>query len=482
MGDIKSEGIRAIEKDEHNDDAHAKRVVLRHFNTDTGEYENVSSDNPIPVDIVGSTEGIVIDTNNTTTAVLAAGATYTGTATDVLSYQQQVVNIFARPGVVAGDGSSAKASFYFEFSKDGTNWDTSVPHLIRDPSLVIPIPVITIHRYFRVRYINDGGTAAIAALGLTETAGTPTLQTVFRLTTYLYPNATKELTRTLDQGVSGSDPVNLSRVVLMGKSTDETYQNKREDGVSSGNSSAATLGSGGVFTGTVFDAKGYAAYAVLAKSNVSSASTGLAVQFSDTSTFTTVRAEDTYTYTATDGVRFSGPTKARYIRVVYTNGGSAQSSFFLETTLSVVPSQVPISTPEAGFTASTNVATGRNVLVAKGRTSGTYSNVLQGDNGGAEVDLRALTGTTQMQQTSVTGTASQFASTPLTGRRSIMFLAPTANTKIVSIGKSNAITVTSGSVQLGPGASMTIDIDDTDNDWWAIAESGTQRVCWVEVS
>ena len=120
---------------------------------------------------------IVVDPNNTTTAVLVAGATYTGTATNILIYNQINLNLFARPGIAAGDVSSAKASLYFEFSPDGINWDTSVPLLIRDPSLVIPIPLINVGKFFRVRYLNDGGVAAIASLSLSDTAGTPTTQT-----------------------------------------------------------------------------------------------------------------------------------------------------------------------------------------------------------------------------------------------------------------------------------------------------------------
>lgn len=415
-----------------------------------------------------------VDSNNSTTTPLTAGATFTGTATNVLGYQQQGITMLIAP-------STAKCSFYFEYSDDATNWDISVPHFISVPAVFIPVSPITVKKWFRVKVINDGGTSAISALGLTDTAGTPTSQTTFRLTTLLYPKATKELARTLDQSVTGSDPVNLVRSVGMGKSTDNTYQNFRADGISTGNSSASTLGSGIAFTGIAFDAKGYAAYSVLVKSNVDSAASGVAVQFSDTSSFTDTRAEDTYTYTSSSGVRFAGAIKARYIRIVYTNGGTGQSSFFLETTLSTVPAQVPISTPESTFSSSTNIVTGRNVIVAK-NPSGTYGNVLRGDNGGLRVDIDALTGTPKMTQEAVTASATQFLSTPLSGRRSIMFVAPTSNTKIIAVGLTAGITLTTGSVPLGPGASIVFDLDDTYNTWYHISESGTQRIAVVELS
>lgn len=62
-----------------------------------------------------------------------------------------------------------------------------------------------------------GGVVAIAALGLTDAPGTPTNQTNFKLNTYLLPYATKELARTLDQSISGSDSVSLVRSMGMGK-------------------------------------------------------------------------------------------------------------------------------------------------------------------------------------------------------------------------------------------------------------------------
>lgn len=40
MADIQSEGVKAINLDEHNDDAHAKRVIIRYQDPADGEWYN----------------------------------------------------------------------------------------------------------------------------------------------------------------------------------------------------------------------------------------------------------------------------------------------------------------------------------------------------------------------------------------------------------------------------------------------------------
>lgn len=164
---------------------------------------------------------ITVSSNNSTTATLTAGATFTGTYESILSYQQVGINVAVRPNVlIAGDASDAKGSLFLDFSSTGSGTPVApppIPYVVRSPGLFIPQVPITVTEFFRVRYINDGGVAAIAALGLVETAGTATAQTSFELKTLLYPQATKELLRTLDQAINDSDPASLQIAVLLGK-------------------------------------------------------------------------------------------------------------------------------------------------------------------------------------------------------------------------------------------------------------------------
>lgn len=167
----------------------------------------------------------VVDSNNSTTSTLTASSTYTGTATDITKYAQVHVMLWMEPNVVPnGDANTAQGSLYVEFGPDGTNWDISIPIVVRN-GLFIPQTYVNTGPYYRVRYINDGGAAAIASLGLSESADTARDQTAFRLTSLLMGEGTKELGRTLDQSVHASDPISLTGSAVMGKNPvgDFTY-------------------------------------------------------------------------------------------------------------------------------------------------------------------------------------------------------------------------------------------------------------------
>lgn len=108
--------------------------------------------------------------------------------------------------------------------------------------------------------------------------------------------------------------------------------------VSSTNSSAAPLGISGVFTGTSVSTLGYGSIVVSVTSNQSSATDGLSIQQSQDGTNWDIA--DVYTLTTPTGANFCIPVKASFARVVYTNGGSAQATFRLQT---VLKPQMPVA-------------------------------------------------------------------------------------------------------------------------------------------
>ena len=92
-----------------------------------------------------------------------------------------------------------------------------------------------------------------------------------------------------------------------------------------GNSTTATLGSGGNFTGTAFDLNSYSSWSINIFSDKASSSNGLVVQWSDDGT--NWDFSDAITYVASVGNMITFGRKARYVRLNYTNTNSAQTVF-----------------------------------------------------------------------------------------------------------------------------------------------------------
>jgi hypothetical protein len=99
--------------------------------------------------------------------------------------------------------------------------------------------------------------------------------------------------------------------------------------ISTVNSSTATLGIGAVFTGTSEDITEYADIRVYVFADQASATDGLSIQQSSNGTNWDVT--DVYTIPASTGKTFSVPASAKFYRVVYTNGGVANTAFRLQT-------------------------------------------------------------------------------------------------------------------------------------------------------
>jgi len=144
-------------------------------------------------------------TGNTTTTPLSSGATYTGTGEQ---------NDLPQVGVMLKTDNDG--TLYFDFSNDGTNWDSTFPVSgFRVASGVSEFhTAVKLGRYFRVRLVNDTGA-----------------QTYLRLTTY-YGNdfvpSSAPLNQTLgrDSDAQSSRPTDFTDEVLIGRRGGVTAFNK----------------------------------------------------------------------------------------------------------------------------------------------------------------------------------------------------------------------------------------------------------------
>ena len=102
--------------------------------------------------------------------------------------------------------------------------------------------------------------------------------------------------------------------------------------ISTNNSTTATLGISGNFTGTGDDVSDFSTVTIQLDSSHDSATDGMTFEFSTDDT----NWDDSFlfTYTAADGARrFTFPVTAKFFRVNYTNGGTGQTTFRVQSIL-----------------------------------------------------------------------------------------------------------------------------------------------------
>lgn len=87
---------------------------------------------------------------NSTTTPLASGASFIGTG-ELNDYSDVMVQV----------ATDQDGTLWYDFSMDGTNWDTTLPFPYRIGAINAPHVLVKGYRYFRVRFVNDndGGNA-----------------------------------------------------------------------------------------------------------------------------------------------------------------------------------------------------------------------------------------------------------------------------------------------------------------------------------
>lgn len=138
----------------------------------------------------------VIDSNNSTTSVLAADAAYTGTGVDCRGFSEVVVSI-------AASHDSAASGISLQFSSDNTNWDHVRTHTMdvsENADRVFRAPVLA--RYFRLVYTNGS-----------------TLQTHFRVQTILHTGAVGPVVQRLGSDTPADFPGAVGRSAVMARTT-----------------------------------------------------------------------------------------------------------------------------------------------------------------------------------------------------------------------------------------------------------------------
>jgi hypothetical protein len=144
-------------------------------------------------------------------------------------------------------------------------------------------------------------------------------------------------------GIQPADfsPAMLTRSVTSGQQPDGDYVNTKQDG--SAASTSSTLSADGTYTSDWTDTDGWNTIDIFVSADVESANQGIEIQFTDDvqAGTPTERGSAKFEFNAVDVKRgFKNiriPTTLDGFRVVYTNGSTAQASFYLDATLRVQP-------------------------------------------------------------------------------------------------------------------------------------------------
>lgn len=159
--------------------------------------------------------------------------------------------------------------------------------------------------------------------------------------------------------------------------------------ISVSNSTTATLTSGSVFTGVGEDVTNFSEMRVSVFSDVASATDGLSLQQSSNNTNWDLT--DTYTVSlsaAGAGKTYVIPRQARFFRVVYTNGGTNQASFRLQTILNRTATAPSSQRPTDGYTNETDLVQGQAFLMGNNGT--TWDRLRSDITNGLDVDVTRM--------------------------------------------------------------------------------------------
>lgn len=219
--------------------------------------------------------------------------------------------------------------------------------------------------------------------------------------------------------------------------------------VSTNNSSTATLTSGSVFTGTGDDCLNYSEIRVTVISNVASASDGLSIQQSSDNSNWDIT--DIYTVAANTGKTFVVPRQARYMRVVYTNGGTGQASFRLQAILNKSGTSASSQRPADAYTNETDLTQQQSFLMGYNGT--TWDRLRSTIANGLSVDVTRLSAL--VAGAAVIGKVGIDQTTP--GTTNLVALAANQSVNVAQI---NGVTTLMGNGATGTGSQRVTTASD----------------------
>lgn len=261
--------------------------------------------------------------------------------------------------------SSTSGTEYFDFLNDGSIWSTYPVTGFTVTANVHEFHVaVKSRRYFRIRFENGSSSAT----------------TSFKI--YTYYGTFNQGKLPLNQSISSDADSIVVRSVATGADPNGTYVNLQADGYVFTTSTPLTANSS--YTSSIYSTSGYSQI----QTELFSDQTGTLVGtwYSDSAGTNLIRTFTRPFDTAGTYVYFSAPVFGPYVKYVYTNGTTNQTSFFLGLkflTKSISGQVIGVN----DFISTTMVANlGRNILVGQ-TDGGDFVNVPVTSEGHLEVAL-----------------------------------------------------------------------------------------------
>lgn len=230
--------------------------------------------------------------------------------------------------------------------------------------------------------------------------------------------------------------------------------------ISTLNSSSATLLSGAVFTGTGEDVSNFSEMRISVISNVASASDGISIQQSTDNTNWDIT--DVYTVAAATGKTIVVPRQARYFRIVYTNGGTNQTSFRLQSILNRTATAPSSQRASDGYTNETDLVQNQNFnMLYNGATWDRMRSIATGFQG------VGITNGTQTTDT-LAGDSGQNALLTAGTRKEVTF-STTIVANVASTDVSNYRSVSVHQTSTGGSSTTTFQGSNDNTNWVSVA-------------
>ncbi len=251
------------------------------------------------------------------------------------------------------------AAFYIHFSAGQANFEVQIGNktTVLHSMLSVNLPLVAefdMHGFFELFNTGNTTSAEMRVRGAS--------QSIDGQQSFVRPG-------TVPRDVNPTTLLSPVAAVGVGEDPEGVFRPALSNGADEGNSSVALLGAGAAFTGAFRDMQGYSAVSISTRADQLSAVNGIFAQFADDALGTNLRTARVETYSADSVNKLAyytwHGTLGKFMRIVWTNGATPQTDFFLSSFLHVQATELPQSPVTSSLGGGTPSITTRSILAGR---------------------------------------------------------------------------------------------------------------------